>query len=486
MSRQANTDNKEITSTTQLVEWIEAGSTPKKDLVVGSEHEKFVFDIDKERAAIFSGKKGLERFLNKLVQKKHGWVPYEEDGHTVELRKPDTTASISLEPSGQLEHASDIFSNIHDLCEEIEDQINESLEVAEEMDLALVGLGYQPIQGLDDLPHVPKTRYKNFDQRMRSIDGETKNGLHVLYSTASTQANIGFENEEDMVKKLRVALALQPVVTALFANSPFKDGKLSGLKSTRSDIIHNAVGGRYGFMLPVAFEDGFGFERFADFALNDMPMMGVYQNGQFLDAKGASFADMMAGRIDGCQNRSATLNDWEDHLNCIWPEVRVRRSLEMRGADSGPTEMIKALPALWVGLTYDAQVLDEAYQMIRDWSDQDREYLRKNAPVSALATPFMGTNLQEIAKNMLALAQKGLQNRAVLNDMGQDESLYLDPLHEIAESGMTWADRLIYQYENNWNGNLSPVFNAMSYKNKPSVLKCMSSVFPSKPDRPSI
>lgn len=470
MSKQANTTNKPITSLKDLAAWIEGGSTPREKLVIGSEHEKFVFDRAQNTAAIYQGKHGLETFLKSLAEKNSQWAPQYEDSRLVELTKPQTTESVSLEPSGQLEHATDIFMNIHDIARNIESQISESVQVADSLDQDLIGLGYHPVQTIDNLPRIPKTRYQNFDRLMQGTDGQQKNGLQVLYSTASTQANIGFEDERDMVKKLRVSLALQPVVTALFANSPFKAGKLSGMKSTRSDVIHNAVNGRYGFMLPVAFEEGFGFERYADYALNEMPMMGVYHEGHFVDTKGAKFSDMLDGKIDDCCDREPTLNDWEDHLNCIWPEVRVRRFLEMRGADSGPEEMIKALPALWTGLMYDPAALDEAYEMIRHWSSEDREYLRNTAPGQGLETPFMGTTLQEIAKNMLALAQKGLNHRAINNAQGDNEAKYLDPLFEIANSGQTWADRLIYQFENNWKGDLKPLFNAMSYKNKPSVL----------------
>lgn len=474
MSRQAKHTDRPVSNLQDLVAWMEDGKTRQDRLGIGSEHEKLVFDIEKSTAAIYNEKQGLKDFLERLASANSSWEKITENGQTIELRKIDTTESVSLEPAGQLEHATKICSNVHEIAENVSQQINEAVQTADSMNLNIIGLGYQPVQSIDTLPRIPKTRYRNFDRYMRQMDGEARNGLHVLYATASTQANIGYEDEADMVKKLRVSLALQPVVTALFANSPFKDGKLSGYKSTRSHIIHNAVGGRYGFMLPVAFEEGFGFERYAKYALNEMPMMGVYENDCFVDAKGAKFDDMMNGKVEACAGRYATIDDWEDHLNCIWPEVRVRQSLEMRGADTGPEEMIKALPALWVGLTYDHGTLDQAYEMVRHWSEADREYLRENAPVQGLATPFLGATLQDIAKNMLVLAQKGLNARNILDKNGDNEAIYLEPLHEIAESGMTWADRLISRYNNEWGGDLSKLFNSMAYKNKPSVLKSPS------------
>ena len=480
MSGQATSSSQEISSLKSLVEWISCGSTPREDLVIGSEHEKLVFQKQFLNAAQFDGPNGLEEYLQKFTR--YNWTPVLENGRTIEMKRG--TATLSLEPSGQLEHSTLVHKNLHDMAAEIDEQINASVELAAEMDMQLVGLGYHPLETLNTLPRIPKTRYQNFDGFMRAVDKKNNKGLHVLYSTASAQANIGFENEEDMVKKLRVTIALQPIVTALFANSPFEKGRLAGAKSIRSKVVHNAAGGRYGYMLPVAFEDGFGFERFAEYALNEMPMLGLYQKGQFVDVHGARFADMMAGHVPEAEGRNATLNDWEDHLNCIWPEVRVRRFLEMRGADSGPQEMIKALPALWGGIAYDSGALDQAWQLVRDWSTEERNYLRENTPVYGLQTRFRGKTVQDIAIEVLQIAEHGLKERSLYNDHDQDETCLLEPLMEIAHSGRTWADRLISCYRNEWGGNIKQVFNTMSYANRPSVLKPLPPVSNSRAMRP--
>ena len=465
MSKHASTSSKVIESVRQLSEWFSDGATPRESLVTGAEHEKLPFRAG--RPVKFNGNKGLEKYLESFS--KYGWSPVLENGRTIEMQRAST--SLSLEPSGQIEHATAIHQNLHTLAAEVENQIDEAVDLANYIQMQLVGLGYHPVEEVEKLPRIPKSRYANFDGFMRDADQQSKKGVHVLYSTASAQANIGYESEADMVKKLRVTLALQPIVTAIFANSPFQGGQLSGLKSTRSQIIHNAAGGRYGYMLPIAFEEGFGFERFADYAMNEMPMLGFYRDGEFQNARGAKFADMMRGQIEGMDGHSPTLNDWENHLNCIWPEVRVRQFLEMRGADVGPMEMIQALPALWVGLTYDSAALDQAWSLVKDWSSEERDYLRSEVPVQGLQTPFRKTTLKFIAQELLAISALGLKARNIQNKAGEDESHYLKPLFEICESGKTWADRLIHEFENNWNGDIRPVFNAMSYANAPSVLR---------------
>ena len=273
-----------------------------------------------------------------------------------------------------------------------------------------------------------------------------------------------------MVRMLRVSLSLQPLAVALFATSPFANGADTGYQSYRSHLIRDNLGGRYGFMLPVAFDEGFGFEMFVDYALNTMPMMGLYRGNAFIDAGGKPFQSFIDGTLPVCPGQHATLGDWQNHLNTIWSEVRLRRFLEMRGADNGPAEMIKALPAFWVGLLYDAQARDDAYEMVRHWTQEDREYLRREAPRLGLQTPFMGTTLQDIARNALALSEAGLRRRGLLDARGNDESLYLEPLHEIAESGLNWALRLRRRYEGEWNRDVSQVFAAMNYAHAPSVL----------------
>jgi glutamate--cysteine ligase len=288
--------------------------------------------------------------------------------------------------------------------------------------------------------------------------------------TSSAQVSLGYQSEEDMVKMLRVALSLQPIVVALFANSPFSEGQPNGYQSYRSEVIRDYMDGRYGFMLPIAFEEDFGFEKFVDYAMN-MPLLGIYKDNVFVDAGGQPFSNFMEGKLDACPGRKATIADWENHLNTIWPEVRLRGFLEMRGADNGPAEMIKALPAFWVGLLYDKQALNAAYEMVRDWTNEDREYLRAQTPRTGLQTPFMGTTVQEVAKNCLALSEAGLKRRNIRDEKGHDESIYLAPLHEITDSGKSWSTRLLEKFYGKWKGNIDKVFEEQDYARSPSVLK---------------
>jgi glutamate--cysteine ligase len=479
VSKAANKSKRIVRNLQDLSGWLEAGSTPKHNLVIGSEHEKLLLKESNQRAASFNGKKGIEKLLEKLQDK--GWAAVTENGRIIELTRDN--ANVSLEPSGQMEHSTPIYSQLHQVANEIDRQIDEVVEVGRELGIDCIGLGYHPVQNYQNLPRIPKSRYKSYEKHMREMDGPEKKAMQMLYASASTQVNMGFINEQDMVKKLRVSLALQPIVSALCANSPFKNGKPSGYQSTRSHVVHNAVNGRYGFMLPVAFEKDFGFERYAEYALNEMPLMGVYKNGYFKGTHDAKFSDLMAGELDVCPGKKATMNDWENHLNCIWPEVRLRQFLEMRGADSGPVEMIKALPALWIGLMYDDAMLDHAYEMVRHWSAEDREYLREQTPVTGLQTPFLGGTVQDVALNVLALSDQGLNNRNILDDHGRNEAQYLEPLHEIANSGLNWADRLIQKYNTEWKQDIAKVFNEMSYRQAPSVLSSPSAAqrIPPKP-----
>lgn len=471
MSKPSKIDRKAIKSKVELIEWFQQGCTPADKLLIGIEHEKPPFYLDDHAPVPYDDegdKAGIKEFLEKMVGE-HGWRPGYEQGNIIELQK--NSVNWTLEPGGQLETGGAPLKNVHQNAQETDETIREAIEAAAEIGIGLLALGYHPTVSGKDMPSMPRSRHYTFRNYV-----ESKNFLHSLEGIACTstvQVNLGYESEEDMVKKLRVALSLQPIVVALFANSPFSEGQPSGYQSYRSHVIHNYMGGRYGFMLPIAFEEDFSFEKFVDYAMNEMPLMGIYKDDIFIDAKGGTFSDFMEGKLEVCPGQKATMADWENHLNTIWPEVRLRRFLEMRGADNGPAEMIKALPALWVGLLYDKESLNAAYEMVSDWTNEDREYLRTMTPLQGLQTPFLNgaTSVQELAKNCLALAESGLKRRAIQDANGNDESLYLKPLHEIAESGKNWAQRLLERYHGEWNGDISKLFEDQNYNNEPSVLK---------------
>ncbi|HYD17014.1 MAG TPA: glutamate-cysteine ligase family protein [Patescibacteria group bacterium] len=484
MSSASQRDKKVIESKSELVEWFEGGNTPAEKRLIGVEHEKPPFYLDNNGPVPFigeNGRAGISDFIAKMATER-GWSPAApENGIVLSVEKGNT--NWTFEPAGQMELGGAPLKNVHQNAEETDRTIKEAVEVTKELGFGMLAMGFHPTHLSKDLPLMPKSRYKAlFDW---FADRKFPTAADVASSTSTVQVNMGYQNEADMVKMLRVSLSLQPIAVAMFATSPFEKGELSGYQSTRSHKLYKNMGGRYGFMLPIAFDPGFGFEMFTDYALNTMPMLGVYKGTSFLDAKGAMFQDFIDGKLDILPGQKATLGDWQNHLNTIWPEVRVRRFLEMRGTDVGPQEMIKALPAFWVGLLYDKQSLDAAYEMVKDWDDQDRDYLRVMTPETGLQTKFLNTTVQEIAKNALALSEAGLKRRAILNDKGQDETIYLEPLKEIVESGRNWAVRLEEKFNGEWKGDIARVFNEMNYGNNPSVLTTSNGlVIPANSNQP--
>lgn len=469
MTRPSQVDKKPIADKSEMVEWFKDGCTPAHKLLIGVEHEKPPFYLDDNAPVPFKGefnRAGISDFIGDMASK-NGWKPGLENGVAVQLGKDQT--NWTFEPGLQMETGGAPLRNVHQNARETEETIAEAVSIARDLGIGILAQGYHPTHSGKDLPFMPKSRYTAI--RGWVEQNNFQNAVDVMSCTSTVQVNMGYQSEEDMVKMLRVSLALQPIAVALFANSPFAEGQLTNFQSYRSHKLINNMGGRYGFMLPIAFEPDFGFEKFVDYALNTMPLLGIYQGETFNDAKGAKFLEFMEGKLDICPGQKATIADWENHLNTIWPEVRLRKFLEMRGADNGPAEMIKALPALWVGVLYDKQSLDAAYEMVRDWTQPEREYLRNITPRDGLQTPFGNTTVQEIAKNMLALSHAGLKRRNIIDAKGNDESVYLEPLHEIAESGRTWALRLAERYRGPWKGDLTHLFNEMSYEAEPSVLK---------------
>lgn len=484
MSSASQVDKKPIENKRELVEWFEKGCTPADKLLIGVEHEKPPFYLDDNSPVPFLGskvtqqfaektaadsfvRKGISDFISKMTAEK-GWYPGQpENGLVVDMHKSNT--NWTFEPGLQMETGGAPLRNVHQNAKETEESIAEAVAVAKELGIGILAQGFHPTHMSKDLPFMPKTRYKGLFNWFK--EKQFPNAADVASCTSTVQVNMGYQSEEDMVKMLRVSLSLQPLAVALFANSPFSEGKLTGYQSYRSHKLYNNMGGRYGFMLPVAFEEDFGFEKFADYAMRTMPMLGIYKGNVFMDAKGGKFEDFMEGKLGICPGQKATISDWQNHLNTIWPEVRLRRFLEMRGTDNGPQEMIKALPAFWVGMLYDKQSLDAAYDMVKDWTTQDRDYLRVMTPQHGLQTPFMNTTVQEMAKNCLALSEAGLKRRGVQNENGQDERIYLEPLHEIAASGRNWAVRLEERFRNEWKGDISHLFTEMSYEANPSVLR---------------
>jgi glutamate--cysteine ligase len=458
-TRQDGAPSNLIGSRDDLVAWIAAGEKPRPQWRIGTEHEKFVFHTDTLTPVPYEGERSISALMNALIAR-FGWEPIMEGGKVIALKRLDCElcGNISLEPGGQFELSGGPVETLHDTAGETRHHLREVLSVGEPLGIGFLGLGFSPKWTLAETPHMPKERYNIMTRYMPEVG---KGGLDMMYRTATIQVNLDFADEADMVKKLRVSLALQPIATALFASSPFTEGRPNGFKSMRSEVWRDTDRRRTG-MLPFAFEDGMGYERYVDYALAT-PMYFVYRNGRYIDASGASFQAFLDGKLPQMPGERPTLDDWSDHLTTLFPEVRLKRFLEMRGADSGPWQRICALPALWVGLLYDQGALDAAWSLVKDWTAEEREELRNAVPKSALATPFRDTTVQHIARDVLRIARGGLRARRRINAASQDESVYLDPLDEVALSGRTLADRLLERYEGPWSRQVDHVFEEYAF-----------------------
>ena len=448
-----------VRSRDDLVAWLAAGEKPRADWRIGTEHEKFVFHTGQRTPVPYEGERSIRALMEALIAR-FGWEPIMEGHNIIALKRADGApgGTISLEPGGQFELSGSPVATLHETAEETQDHFYEILSVGESLGIGFLGLGFSPKWTLAETPRMPKARYEIMTRYMPKVGTR---GLDMMYRTATIQVNLDFESEADMVKKLRVSLALQPIASALFSASPFSEGRLNGFKSMRSEVWRDVDKARTG-LLPFAFEPGMGYERYVDYALH-VPMYFVYRAGRYIDASGASFADFMDGRLEALPGETPTIDDWSDHLTTLFPEVRLKRFLEMRGADGGPWQRICALSALWVGLLYDTDALDAAWRLVEDWTAEEREALRAAVPRTALATPFRDTRVQAIAHEVLHIARMGLRARGRINRASQDESVYLKPLAEVVATGCTLADELIDQFEGPWRGEIDHVFEEYAF-----------------------
>jgi len=446
-----------ITSRDDLVNYLASGEKPKADWRIGTEHEKFVFRLKDRKPVPYEGPDGIRAILEGL--QRFGWQPSMEGGKIIGLQcEEGSLANISLEPGGQFELSGAPMEVLHQTCAELHDHLAQVKEVGEELGIGFLGLGFTPDWSIADIPQMPKGRYGIMTRYMQKTG---KHGLDMMYRSCTVQVNLDFASEADMVKKLRVSLALQPIATALFANSPFTEGKPNGFLSMRSEVWRDTDGDRTG-MLPFVFEDGFGYERYVDYAL-DVPMYFVYRDGVYHDVTGKSFRDFLDGKLEGFEGEVPTIGDWSNHLTTIFPEARIKKYMEMRGADAGPWGRICALPALWVGVLYDGGVLDAAWDMVKDWTAEERQRLRDDVPRLGLKTPFRGGTVQDLARQMLDLAQEGLKRRGAGDGAGADERIFLSALEEIVEKGKTPAEELLELYQGRWNGTVAPVYDEYAF-----------------------
>jgi glutamate--cysteine ligase len=436
-----------------LAQHLADGCKPDGPFLIGAEHEKFVFRHG-SHATVPYEPDGIKALLEGLMR--FGWRGVYEGETLIALQRGK--ASVSLEPAGQFELSGAPLESIHDICGETQNHLDEVKAIADPLGIGFLGLGFTPTWRREDCPVMPKGRYAIMRAYMPKVGGK---GLDMMLRTCTVQANLDFASEADMVKKFRVSLALQPIATALFANSPFIEGKPSGLLSSRAAVWTDTDPDRTG-MLEFVFQDGFGFESYADYAL-DVPMYFVKRAERYIDTAGRSFRAFMQGELPELPGERPTLGDWADHLTTLFPEVRLKQYLEMRGADSGPASRICALPALWAGVLYDDAALEAAWSLCKDWTSEQRARLRLDAARTGLKGEIGGRTVQDVARDMVAIAKAGLRRRAKLNASMIDETVFLGELEEIADSGITPAERLLDLYRGPWQGDASRAFEDLAY-----------------------
>jgi len=450
-------DSEVVESRDELVAYLESGCKPRDKWLIGTEHEKFGFHQEDCSPLPYEGERGIRAMLIGMEEQCE-WRTEFEGENIIGLHCP-VGGSITLEPGGQFELSGAPLDNIHDTCCEVMRHLADVRKVAEPLNIGFLGVGFSPKWTLDETPVMPKGRYRIMRDYMPK---KGKYGRDMMFRSATVQVNLDFCDEADMVKKMRVSLALQPMATALFASSPFTDGKPNGFLSFRSEIWRDTDPDRTG-MLPFVFEDGFGFERYVDYAL-DVPMYFVYRNGDYVDASGQSFRDFLDGGLPALPGEKPTYQDWENHLTTLFPEVRLKRYIEMRGADSGRWGKLCALPAMWTGLLYEQSSLDAAWDLVRNWTAEERQTLRDEVPVRALQTPMRSQRLLDVAREALAISRAGLKARARHHeDRDGDERIYLAPLEEVADTGRTRAERFLERYRGHWLGDIDKLFEESAY-----------------------
>ncbi|MGE5510196.1 MAG: glutamate--cysteine ligase [Bacteroidota bacterium] len=448
-----------VQSRDDLVGWIAEGSKPASAWRIGTEHEKIVFRTDDHRPVPYEGPRGIRAILEALISR-FGWQPIMEGDNIIALKWPkgETPPTVSLEPGGQFELSGAPLADVHGVGAETQSHLDQVQAIGRDLGIGFLGIGFSPVWTLEETPRMPKQRYGVMTRYMPTVG---KRGLDMMYRTATIQVNLDFGDEADMVKKLRVSLALQPIATAIFASSPFTEGRPNGFLSMRSEVWRDTDPGRTG-MLPFVFEPGMGFERYVDYAL-DVPMYFVYRDGKYIDVAGASFRDFLNGKLPALPGERPTVADWSDHLTTLFPEVRMKRFLEMRGADGGRWRRICALPALWTGLLYDSAALEAAWSLVKDWSAEERQALRNEVPRTALKTPFRKGLVRDVAREAVQIAASGLKARRRLNPQGSDERVFLEPVEAIVASGRTTAEDLLAHYEGDWGRNIDRIFTEHAF-----------------------
>lgn len=441
----------------QLIEYLASGCKPKSEWRIGTEHEKFGYCKETLLPIPYSGDRSVLAIL-KGLEREFGWAPITENNNLIGLSK--NGANVSLEPGGALELSGAQVQTVFQTCDEVNEHLSQVKSIADKLNIGFIGLGAAPHWKHHEMSMMPKGRYKLMSEYMDQVGTM---GKSMMFRTCTVQVNLDYSSELDMVQKMRVALAIQPVATALFSNSPFFDGKLTGHKSWRSRIWRSLDAQRTG-LLPFVFNEGFGFESWVEYAL-DVPMYFVYRDGHYINALGQSFRDFMKGKLPALPGELPTLDDWADHLTTIFPEARLKKFIEMRGADAGQWHRLCALPAFWVGICYDQSSLDAAWDIVKNWDEDDRENLRVAAAKEGLNGSVGNKKLIDLAKETVQISEAGLEKRAKASSNGlhSDESLFLVSLKENIEKRKSSADELLEKYHGSWNRDLTKIFEEYSY-----------------------
>ena len=451
-------DERPLESVDEMIQWFAQGCKPKEDWRIGTEHEKFPFYVDGNRPVPYGGDNGIRAILEGM-REKLGWEPIIDAGHIIGLVEPTGQGAISLEPGGQFELSGAPLATIHQTCREGNAHLAQVREIAEPLGIRFLGMGASPKWTLAETPRMPKSRYDIMTGYMPKVGSQ---GLDMMYRTCTIQVNLDFDSETDMRRKMQVSMKLQPLATVLFASSPFTEGAPNGLQSWRGDIWRDVDNQRSG-LLPFVFSSDFGFADYAEWAL-DVPMYFIIRDGRYHDATDVTFRQFMDGALKGrITNPIPTMGDWTNHLGTLFPDARLKRFIEMRGADGGPWRRICALPAFWVGLLYDESAIEEALTLTRDWSLDEVNALRDATPRDGLNAKINGQSLRDIGREALGISRRGLINRARLNSEGNDESHFLAPLEESIARGTTLAEEMLALYNGRWNGSVDPVFEDYAY-----------------------
>jgi glutamate--cysteine ligase len=423
----------------QLEEYFHAAGKPRERWRVGTEYEKVGIDRSSGKAIPYSGPRGVESILKRLIER-FGWEPEEQDGHIIALSRDN--AQITLEPGGQIELSGEPCDSIHCTYAEFTQHIRELLEVSEPLGVVFLGLGMQPMSRLDEIEWVPKKRYRIMGPYMPKVG---RLGQRMMKQTATVQANIDYRDEKDAMAKFRTGMGLTPIFISMFANSPICDGQLNGYRSYREHIWTDTDKSRSG-MLKFAFSPDVSFAHYVEYAL-DVPMYFIVRNKNYIDMTGTTFRQFLAY---GWNGERATLDDWHDHLTTLFPETRIKRYIEVRSADSQPPELMPALSAIVKGAFYESDCLDAAWDLVKDWTWDERMQVYLDSHRDALAARIRRYSLLDLSKELLQIASEGLRRQKMFNALGEDETIYLEPLDKLLALGKCPADLLIEK----WQGEL--------------------------------